>query len=310
MIYFVIPSFEDAGPLETLLELIAKLDGADQFFMVLVDDGSMIKPLEKNCLEKTRLDGAIISKKRNSGAESSIALGLYFANQTMTENDKLVIMDADGEDDPSGVKFLLENCSQTEVAVASRGRRTNALWWRCLYVVYKSLFKLASGVNLNFGHFMALNKTAVERLVWMPETQIHVGASLVATKIPIRRVPTDREFRLSGKSSNVSVAVVHIILGLNVFIERFFVRISVASVAIFLLLFVASLSVLCLRFLEISVPGFATIVLAIIMLCGIQIISVNISTMLILANRKVNSVMDEKHYDDMIHSLVVRRRAN
>ena len=98
----IIPVYED---LESLKELILniKLNVKEKFFIIAVDDCSIISPLNFKILKNADVNGIILKLNENSGHQVAIAVGLNFIKNKISEKHFVVVMDCDGEDDPKSI---------------------------------------------------------------------------------------------------------------------------------------------------------------------------------------------------------------
>ena len=230
----IIPAFNDRASCAQLLHAIASLPGARDWRICLVDDGSTTDALQLSDLSDLCLSGTILRLTRNVGHQAAIACGVGYVAETWPDASAL-IMDADGEDRPGDIPRLLSTLDRSHFSavVAERRRRTENAQFRIFYWIFRRLFRLLSGHPLQFGNFMALSGPAVRRLASMQETWLHVAAALIASRIPCRKLPTDRGHRYFGNSTmNFISLAVHGMRALMVFAEVMLMRVVIACAAI------------------------------------------------------------------------------
>jgi len=94
--------------------------------------------------------------------------------------DAVVVMDSDGEDRPSDVAQLIAIFGRhpTSIIVARRARHSEALPFRCFYLLYKALFRTLTGQTINFGNFCIIPKNALGALVHNPATWNNLAAAI------------------------------------------------------------------------------------------------------------------------------------
>jgi hypothetical protein len=234
--------------------------------LLIVDDGSVL-PLENAIGEEFRsaFKCRIITLKRNLGQARAIAIGLASAvNDDLA--DIVVIMDADGEDNPSDISRLITALGDQDCmtfAVAARRKRSEQLLFRMLYPLYRVLFVLLTGHEIRFGNFSAMPIAAARRLTDMSELWLSLPATMLRSHLRIVMVPTDRGSRLHGEShmNIISLGV----LGFSavaVFAERALMRIILGALAVLGVAAVASLTAVALKVVGMATPGWVTTVLS------------------------------------------------
>ena len=197
----VTPVYNDVEACRRLFLELAKELGAAAF-VVAVDDGSVLKPLDPSALEEAGVPGVVIRLKRNVGHQRALAIGINYVAEHMPDA-VCVLMDSDGEDVPATISTLIEPLASpdVDVVVAKRGSRFETIKFKTFYVLYKTLFYLLSGRRISFGNFMALKPASVRRLAAMQELWIHVAATALVSKLRLAFRPIDRGPRYAGRSS-------------------------------------------------------------------------------------------------------------
>jgi len=220
--------FEDEVAFMQLI-LKLKLTGVN-FYLVVVDDGSIKKKLTMEKLSQTDQPGTLIQLKRNSGPQRAIAVGLTYINYEI-EAEQVLIMDSDGEDQPENISTLLNYRTlnpNIDIIVASRLSRKDPIQFKVLYSFYKFLFLLATGKIMNFGHFSIISKDAVSRIINYPELWLHLGSTYILSKLDILRVPLPKGNKYddrpgSGRLSLISHGIRSIIALSELMISRIFI---------------------------------------------------------------------------------------
>ena len=135
------------------------------------------------------------------------------------------------------------------------------------------LFRLLTGRHLDFGNFSLLPASAATRLVLMSELWNHYPATVMRSRLPIVRVPLDRQQRYAGRSRmNFTALVNHGLAGIAAFIDTAFARLLVIAVAITGVLGVLALAGLVLRLsIGVPIPGWAALGASVAMIGLIQI---------------------------------------
>jgi len=254
----ICPVYEDWAAVRMLLPRIGQALSpvASCARVLLVNDGSptpvpndlVTEPLAT--IEEVR----VLSLRRNVGHQRAVAIGLAYAEANLP-CDAVVVMDADGEDDPADVPRLLETMCATRpasVVFAQRARRSEGLVFTSLYRLYRSLHRLLTGIPVQVGNFSVIPRAVLDRLVVVSDLWNHYAAAVFQSRIPYTMVPTARARRLSGQSRmNFVSLVAHGLSAIAVFADRVGVRIIIASLAVLAI----SLAVLGGVFVRLLVTG-------------------------------------------------------
>ena len=131
----VIPVFNDWASLDMLISKLNQQAELTEFnlHIFIIDDGSS-ETLELRCLSKDRQEFAdiqIVRLSTNLGHQRAIAVGLVVASR-VEEIEAVVVMDADGEDQPEDVPRLLSAWGEDAnlIVVAQRRERSEGLVFR------------------------------------------------------------------------------------------------------------------------------------------------------------------------------------
>ena len=124
----IIPVYED---LESFKELIINIKSnvKEKFFIIAVDDCSVISPLNLKVLKNVKVNGIILKLNENLGHQVAIATGLNYIKNKISEKQFVVVMDCDGEDDPKSINKLKEFYikGSFDVTVAERRKRQSTI---------------------------------------------------------------------------------------------------------------------------------------------------------------------------------------
>lgn len=258
------PVFNDAECLIPFLrDLAAGCAGQNVIDVLIVDDGStQTMSLAPNDVPSGLRSVEVLRLGTNLGHQRAIAVGLVEITRRECY-DAIVVMDADGEDRPQDAAVLLQALSQSpeSIVVAQRRSRKEAVKFRIFYGLYKWLFHVLTGQRLDFGNFSALPVAAAERLVLMGELWNHYPATVMRSRLPIVRVPLDREERYAGRSRmNFTSLVNHGLAGISAFIDTAFARLLVIAVALTGVFALAALAAVGLRLaVGVPIPGWAAL---------------------------------------------------
>jgi len=301
----VTPVYEDVEASSHLFKELAAEFGSD-VFVVAVDDGSVKQPLEIESLSNDVIDGVLIKLRRNVGHQRAIAIGLGYVSEHMRPEHQVVVMDSDGEDLPATIPLLLAQLesAETDVVVAQRKSRVETFRFKVFYALYKCFFGLMTGRAISFGNFIALKSAAVKRLVAMQELPIHVAGAVLASKLRISACPLDRGPRYAGKSKmNFVGLALHGFKGLMVFAEDVLIRVGIASAVIASLAVGGAIMTLLLKLIGITIPGWSSIAIGILVLMFLQTGALALMTLMLTGFMRSGAAPTKTFYKDFVEKI-------
>jgi glycosyltransferase involved in cell wall biosynthesis len=266
-IIVIIPVFNDSASLRTLIEQLERTlcNRMSELSLLIVDDGSVPALIDSIGAELTSaLRCRILTLKRNLGAARAIAIGIACAaNEDLA--DIVVIMDADGEDNPADIPRLVAavgDADYTMIAVGERRKRSEPPLFRMFYHLYRLMFLVLTGYRIRFGNLSAMPITAARRLAEMSELWLSLPATILRSRYPIAKVSTERGQRFHGRSHmNVVSLVVFGISAVAVFVEHVLTRMILGAAVFVAVITLASLTALILKIVGMATPGWLTTVL-------------------------------------------------
>jgi polyisoprenyl-phosphate glycosyltransferase len=301
----LIPVYEDWKALHLLLPLLDRELNAHALKadILIVDDGSSeltFMSEQQKCFHSIGTI-EILSLRRNVGHQRAIAVGLSYleAHQLCYP---VVVMDCDGEDNPSDVPRLIAECSahqDQKIIFAARTRRSASLSFKAFYHLYRMIHFLLTGVQVQVGNFSVIPVTVLRRLVAVSELWNHYAAAVYKAKLPMALIPARRNCRLEGSSRMSLVAlVVHGLSAMAVFGDRIGVRLLILVSIGMSLVSVALISVIGIRLLtNLAIPGWATYVTGILLVILIQMLMiVLVFAFVILTGRNTVSIIPSRDY--------------
>jgi glycosyltransferase involved in cell wall biosynthesis len=267
----VTPVYEDREAAGRLFSELGRL--CINVFVVAVDDGSVRQPLDVASLQEAGVDGVVIRLTRNVGHQRAIAIGLSYVAEEMPDAPRVVTMDSDGEDVPQSILELMVRLesADVDVVVARRKKRTETMRFRLFYAVYKALFRILTGRQIDFGNFIAFKMPAVVRITHMQEVWIHVAGCVLTSKLRIAKCALDRGTRFSGSSKmNFRGLVLHGFRALMIFAEDVLVRVGLFCLAVAALSLLGVVSTIVLKLLGFATPGWFSTALGLLILILFQ----------------------------------------
>jgi dolichol-phosphate mannosyltransferase len=275
----VLPVFNEEQNLPVLYErLKAVLDGEGLTYeIVFVDDGSSdgsTAMLWK--LAEMDPHVRVVELARNFGHQVAISAGLDFAR-----GDAVIVMDADLQDPPEVLpQFIAEWRAGNDVVYAIRERRKESWPKRMAYTAFYRMLRKVSNVEipLDAGDFCIMDRRVVNLLQSMPERNRFVRGIRSWVGLHQTGLSYERQARYAGRPKYTFGRLM--LLALDGFISFSHTPLRVASL---LGLSISLLSFLLAGFYFVkklttglSPPGFATLVVSIFFLAGIQLITIGV----------------------------------
>ena len=280
----VIPCRNEAQVLpETAKRLCALLDGLTQKALIadsaifFVDDGSVDDTwltIERLSVEEPRIHGIKLS--RNFGQQNAILAGLLEA-----PGDMLISIDADLQDDVTAIEEMVRAYARGADVVYGirRSRQTDSFFKRTSAEGYYWLLQ-AMGVELMFNHadFRLLSRRVVDELRKCKESNLLLRGLIPQLGFPSELVYYDRLTRFAGESKYPITKMISLALnGITSFTEIPLKIITIIGMIVSLFSFGLAAWALFVRLFNLGfVPGWASIVIPLYMLGGIQLLCLGV----------------------------------
>jgi polyisoprenyl-phosphate glycosyltransferase len=291
----VMPVYNDWECLGQLLsEIDAILGKAFETSIIVVNDASSVLP-QNTLFEDHALKGLksveILNLSHSMGHQRAIAVGLAEASKR-EQLDAVIVMDADGEDQPKDLPMLLSAHSKSpdHIIVANRTKRSEGWLFTFFYLLYRLTFRAMTGMNINFGNFSLIPFSVLKRIVLMPDLWNNLVGTIMKSKIPVESIPTQRGSRYAGHSKmNLVNLVVHGLSSISTFSEICSVRLLMASVALMIVAICAICTVVSIRlFTTYAIPGWASYLVGILVVILIQSITMSMYSLFIVLSSRSN----------------------
>ncbi|HWP41975.1 MAG TPA: glycosyltransferase [Blastocatellia bacterium] len=294
----LIPVYNDWAALDMLFNALdAALAGSKLTADVLVvDDGSTVSYNEANQGEKA-FDAIqsieILELARNLGHQRAIAVGLAYIEDNK-RCQAVIVMDADGEDDPKDVPRLIQaynDEARSKVVFALRAKRSESLVFKIFYSLYRTIYYLLSGSKVRFGNFSIIPYQLLRRLVVVSEIWNHYAAGILKARIPYKEIPTNRSRRLDGRSSMSFVSLVlHGLGAISVHGDVVGVRALIATVLLIIISAIAISIVVVIRATtDLAIPGWASTLTASFFIILMQAVMVALLFAFMVLNSRSSS---------------------
>jgi glycosyltransferase involved in cell wall biosynthesis len=306
----LLPVFNDWKALEQLLkDLEEKFSHVPELNVhaVVVNDGST-EPFPSTI--NSSLPVSIINLTHNSGHQKAIAIGLSYIYHHI-DFDKVLVMDADGDDVPEDAIKLLEasQVNPGKIIVGWRSERKEKGLKKFLYTLYLTLFRILAGEKIRFGNFCVLPRPAVKRLIYKGDIWLHLPGGIIKSKWPYLSVLTTKGNRYYGKSKmSFTSLFYHGIGAIAAFIDIIAIRLLIASGVAIGISILGLLAILIIKVsTDLAIPGWASLLTSSIIV--IILISFLIALFLVftfLTSQSYRKFIPGLHYNEFIenhHSL-------
>ena len=262
--------------LQLLDELIAKAL-IIQPAIVFVDDGSTDETwslIQRLSREDTRVHGLKLSN--NFGQQNAILAGLLTA-----PGDALISIDADLQDDIGAIEDMVRAYSRGAEVVYGirRSRDADSFFKRTTAESYYRLLN-AMGVQLMFNHadFRLMSRRVVEELRLCKESNLLLRGLIPQLGFHSELVYYDRQARFAGESKYPISKMISLALnGIISFTEIPLKVITILGIFVSFFSFGLAAWALIAKILHLAeVPGWASIVIPLYMLGGIQLLCLGV----------------------------------
>ena len=169
--------------------------------LIVIDDFSSQKSLLKKSKFKSIKNIKILRNSKNLGSQRSISIGIKYIKKFYSNNYQIIIIDSDGQDNPTGILKLINKHKDTNNSiVAKRGQRKEDLWFKIFYEIYCILTFLMSFKKIRFGNFSLLKFNDLKKILNDGNLWNAFPPSLALNLNEMSSITIDREKRYSGNS--------------------------------------------------------------------------------------------------------------
>ena len=269
---------ETASRVFSLLERLAIAGKvATESFVCFVDDGSMDSTWTLiSGFEKAGSPAMGLKLSRNFGHQTALLAGLLNA-----PGDALVSIDADLQDDINAIEKMLDAyASGADVVYGVRAERNCDSFFKRVTaaVYYRTLAQLGVETIHDHADFRLMSRRAVESLRQFGEANLYLRGIVPRIGLPHAIVEYTRAPRIAGKSKYPLSRMLSLawdgITGFSVLPLRW---VTICGFLVFLGTLLMSAWILWVRvFTDEAVPGWASTVIPLFLLGGLQILSIGI----------------------------------
>jgi polyisoprenyl-phosphate glycosyltransferase len=296
----LIPVYNDWASLQILSEKLKTLLHDEPVSLLVVNDGSTETPQPL----QSALPLKVLHLSRNIGHQKAIAIALsYIAANLACE--RVLIMDADGEDRPEDAVALLQASAANpgRIIFAQRTQRTEGLLYRLCYKLYKLSFAIFTGRTIAYGNFSLIPVAMLKKIVHYSEIWNHIPGGILRSKLPHSAIPTAKGNRFAGKSKmNFNSLLLHGLGAIAVFVDVIATRLLVVSVGMILVSLLAIAAIFAIKtFTSLAIPGWASSVMSAMFIILLQSFLLSLFTIfLYLSSQSQRKFIPAQHYTDYV----------
>ncbi|MGN0238065.1 MAG: glycosyltransferase family 2 protein [Lepagella sp.] len=283
----LIPAFNEEDNIRHLIEELDRISNIDEingshisieWEYLFVNDGSSDNTLDiLNDQRQNNNEINIVNLSRNFGKENAMLAGMDYAS-----GDAIIIMDADLQDPvdciPQMIYWWLQGYDDVYGMRKNRGKES---WLRKhLSLLFYRLLQSTTRIEIlqNVGDFRLLDRRVVDAIKSLRETQRYTKGLYCWVGFKKKEIVFDREDRTNGKSSfNLKSLFNLAIEGITCFTTS---PLRISSVIGFIVSILALVYLFVVLFKTIiwgePVRGFPTLLSAILLLGGVQLIAIGI----------------------------------
>lgn len=276
---FVIPAFNEAG---NIARTVAQVDAharrlVSSFEIIIVDDGSFDSTFKESRALCAQYPLRVLRLSRNFGKEQAIMAGLE-----RTVGAAVVILDADLQEPLSHLETMLEHRAEGyEMVYAVRAQRRDETWRKRLFTrAFYALLNIGSdtAIPANARDFRLMDRRVVDALCALPERNRFMKGLYGWVGFRTKAVAIELAPRATGASKFGFAGLFKLgLTGLTSFTAwplRVWTGIGM-TIATCSILYALWIAIRTLVF-GIDVPGWSTLVVAVMLLGGVQLISIGV----------------------------------
>lgn len=276
----IVPMYNESENIDIFFPAVTKaLDAASKNWEIIcVDDCSRDDTLAKlKAIHAKNKKIRILSFSRNFGKEAALTAGLHYAS-----GKAVIPIDADLQDPPELIAQMVKKWKEGyKIVLATRRSRNEESWLKQLTAkLFYKIIRQMSQIKLpeNTGDFRLLDREIVDIIVAMPERTRLMKGLFTWPGFEPAQLFFDRPERLKGTTSwnywKLWQLALDGILSFSTVPLKIWTYVG-AVISLFSFLY-ASYLIIRTSFWGVDVPGYASIMVAILFIGGIQLISLGI----------------------------------
>jgi len=264
--------------LRSVFSALIEQHSVESYELIFVNDNSTDESEKYLRSELSAGDIVIVNMSRNFGVSECVMAGLAQA-----QGDAVIYMDADLQDPPEVIPQLIQAWqadNETEVVYTTRTHRKGEHWLKLTITKFGYRFINAISeieLQVDSGDFKLLSRRAVNSLLQLKEDKPYMRGLVSWIGFKQKQIFYERSERLDGrenaKFNMLSRRVIYY------WLDRALISFSDAPLKLILILgfglsffsFLYILVVIGQKFMGLSVPGWAAIMSAVLLIGGVQI---------------------------------------
>tara|TARA_Y100000310_G_scaffold320711_1_gene377440 strand:- start:341 stop:1225 length:885 start_codon:yes stop_codon:yes gene_type:complete len=236
----LIPSYNDWDNLNVLIPKIHNiLKNKDKSFsIIIINDASTIKNnlafKSKLCFKKIE----VLNLIKNIKAQKAITTALYYLKKK-NYNGGIIIMDADGQDDPESLPEIIEHADKNseKVLTVNRSKRNEGLLFKIFYELHLFITYLFTLKNLRFGVYSYMHPTHLNKILSNKDLCSAFAGSIAKNFKNRKIIFSERKKRFLGESKNSYLNLTYYSFSI---LSVFKYRVMIHSIIILLIFFLLS----------------------------------------------------------------------
>jgi len=235
----LLPVYNDWISLNQLLkDLDKKILVNNKVRLIVVNDKSNNKIQISNDNIKYFETAIIINLKKNIGNQRAIAVGLNYIKKNFY-NQKIVLMDSDGEDSPKLLEKILLNSNKfkKKIIVVNRISRKDGVLLKIFYEIYFLFCLVLIHKFIRFGNFSLICSEHLKKIFIKNDIWFAYPSAILNSSIKIKNMFAKKENRYAGLSSmNLLKLLNHALRVIVVFRHKIFFTLFLYNI-LFLIIF-------------------------------------------------------------------------
>lgn len=279
-ISLIIPCYNENKNIYPLFEAVKKVFFGLSYEMIFVNDGSKDNTEEelKSLILQKEVDIKVLSFSRNFGKDSAIYAGLK-----ASKGDYVILIDADLQQDPAvalEMVNILNKQPEYDSVCAYQAQRKEFFLLRCFKHVFYKIINKSAEVEFVDGasDFRIFRRNAVEALLHMTEYHRFSKGLFAWIGFSTKYIPYKVKERNTGKSKWSFLKLFRYAMeGLISFTTLPLKLVRNSGLVISILAFLYAIVVLIQKLaFGISISGYATIVILLLLLGGLQLFGLGV----------------------------------
>lgn len=302
----IIPIYNEEGNLNLLYERISKVASSitSDYELIFVNDGSRDNSLQM-IVSMAVSDQHVryINFSRNFGHQIAVTAGIDHCT-----GEAVAIIDADLQDPPELIVELYNKMKEGyQVVYARRRSRSGESFMKkfTAKMFYRILAKITSiKIPVDTGDFRIMHRKIIDVLKQMPEQQKYLRGQIAWAGFKQTYILYDRDERHAGSTGYTYKKMIRFALdGITGFSNLPLKFATIAGFIVSGVTFLVSLYALYARFIAKDyVPGWTSLILAVLFIGGVQLISIGIigeymSRMSANVRNRPLYIVDDKNLD-------------